>query len=72
MVPCMSVVDAVFPYAMAVALAAVVGILFAGVATMSRGGAFNDKWGNKLMRARVISQGIAVTLLLIFFLLHRS
>lgn len=68
----MAVIDAVFPYLLAAVLAAVVGILFAGVATMSRGGAFNDKWGNKLMRARVITQGIAVALLLIFFLLHRS
>jgi hypothetical protein len=27
---------------------------------MGKGGAFNDKWGNKLMRFRVIFQGCAV------------
>jgi len=42
------------------------GILLAGVVTMARGGEFNKKWGNKLMRLRIAFQ--AVTVLLIFIL----
>jgi hypothetical protein len=37
----------------AIALAATVAALLAGVIAMVRGGAFNAKYGNKLMRARV-------------------
>ncbi len=36
-----------------VALIATLVVLLAGVVTMTKGGAFNRKWGNKLMRARV-------------------
>ena len=36
-----------------VALIATLAVLLAGVVTMTKGGAFNRKWGNKLMRARV-------------------
>ena len=39
---------------------ATLGTLLAGVTTMGKGGAFNDKYGNKLMRFRVIFQGLAV------------
>ena len=41
-------------------------ILLVGVAGMARGGDFNKKYGNKLMRWRVIAQG--ATLLLLFLL----
>ncbi|NVJ97770.1 MAG: twin transmembrane helix small protein [Alphaproteobacteria bacterium] len=34
--------------------------LFMGFGTLAKGGDFNRKHGNKLMRARVICQGIAV------------
>ncbi len=46
-----------------IALAAIVVVLFAGVVSMARGGSFNARWGNKLMRLRVIVQGAAVALL---------
>ncbi|MCJ9428421.1 twin transmembrane helix small protein [Kordiimonas marina] len=45
---------------------ATLGILITGVITMARGGEFNKKWGNKLMRLRIAFQ--AVTVLLIFIL----
>jgi hypothetical protein len=32
---------------------------------MLKGGEFNKRWGNKLMRARVILQGLAVLLILL-------
>lgn len=47
-----------------VALVAVVVVLAAGVSGFIVGGEFNRKYGNKLMRLRVVAQGVAVTLLL--------
>ena len=48
-----------------IAMAAVLASLGVGVFGMAKGGDFNKKYGNKLMRARVILQGVA----LIFFVL---
>ncbi len=45
------------------ALVATVGALVAGVVSMARGGGFDARWGNKLMRLRIIAQGAAVALL---------
>ncbi len=47
----------------------VVASLFAGIIGMARGGEFNDKWGNKLMRSRVFFQVLAVAFLLAYFAL---
>ncbi len=55
-----------------VALVGTLAVLFAGVFAMARGGEFNRKWGNKLMRARVATQGLAILLLLALFLLNRG
>jgi hypothetical protein len=55
-----------------IALAGTLAVLFAGVFAMARGGEFNRKWGNKLMRARVATQGLAILLLLALFLLNRD
>ncbi|MDQ7070909.1 MAG: twin transmembrane helix small protein [Rhodobacterales bacterium] len=52
-----------------VVIAAVVGvaiILFIGIGTFAKGGEFNRKYGNKMMRWRIIGQLIAVVLILIF------
>ena len=46
-----------------VALAATVVVLFVGLVSMARGGSFNARWSNKLMRLRVVLQGAAVALL---------
>lgn len=48
----------------------VVIILFTGIIGFVRGGEFNRKYGNKLMRARIIAQAIAVVLILIFIALR--
>src|SRR3546814_4499832 len=53
-----------------IAMLATLGVLFAGMLTMARGGEFNRTYGNKFMRARVILQGIA--LLLFALLVLRS
>ena len=52
---------------LALTLEAIVIVLLAGVIGMARGGAFNAKYGNKLMRARVILQGLAIVLFLLLF-----
>ena len=39
---------------------ATLATLLTGVVGMGKGGAFNDKYGNKLMRMRVILQGLAI------------
>ncbi len=49
-----------------VAMGITVVVLFTGLISMARGGAFNRKHSNRLMRLRVLFQGIAV---LIFVLL---
>lgn len=41
----------------------VVGVLALGIISMIRGGEFNQRYGNKLMQARVILQGLTVALL---------
>lgn len=51
------------------ALILTLGVLLFGILTMARGGDFNKRYGNKLMRARVILQGIALLLLLVVMLL---
>ncbi len=49
-----------FFIAMIIAMFLTLAILVVGMVAMTRGGDFNAKYGNKLMRARVIMQGIAI------------
>jgi hypothetical protein len=37
-------------------------VLATGIIGMARGGEFNQKYGNRLMRARIIAQGVALAL----------
>jgi hypothetical protein len=37
---------------------------------MAKGGEFNARYGNKLMRLRILMQGIAVALFVILMILH--
>ena len=46
-------------------LFAVLVILVIGIISMLKGGNFNKKWGNKLMRARVGLQALAILLILL-------
>jgi hypothetical protein len=54
-----------------IAVAATFAVLVVGVVSMFRGGQFNSKNSNKLMRMRVITQLIAVLLIGAFFLMMR-
>lgn len=44
------------------AMLATLATLVVGMIGMAKGGAFNDKWSNKLMRLRVLFQGVAIIL----------
>jgi len=67
----MQAVATALPYLIAATLVAVAAALFAGLFTMARGGDFNSRWGNRLMRLRVGLQGLAVALFLLYILLTR-
>ncbi len=51
-----------------IALAATLVVLLSGVYSMARGGEFNRKYGNVLMRWRVGLQGCALLLLVLVML----
>lgn len=52
-------------------LAAIVVVLFTGVGVMVKGGETNQKYGNKIMVARVSLQGLALLLLGALFVFGR-
>ena len=58
-----------FGIVLGLALASVLVALGLGIYSMTRGGEFNAKYGNLLMRARVISQFVALALLALAFLM---
>ncbi len=60
------------PYLIGGTLAAVVLVLFAGIMSMARGGEFARRHGNRIMRARVALQALAVLLMLAFCLTQRA
>jgi hypothetical protein len=57
--------DFLFPLIL-VAMAAVVIVLLIGIGGFARGGAFNKKYGNKMMQLRILAQFIAICLILLF------
>ena len=48
---------------------AVLGVLLWGILTMARGGEYNAKWSNKIMRYRVVLQGIALVIFIVVLLM---
>ena len=58
--------------ALSLALAGVVVVLATGIVSMAVGGHFNKRWANRLMRMRVLLQGVAVALLAALMLLTVS
>ena len=51
------------PILLAVAMAVVVIVMFMGLYTMGRGGSRGSRLSNKMMRLRVIIQGLALAIL---------
>lgn len=49
-----------------VAMLAVLFILATGIGGFARGGEFNRKHGNRMMRWRIIAQAVAVALIMLF------
>ena len=48
---------------------AVLAVLFWGIFSMARGGEYNVKWSNKIMRYRVVLQGIALVIFVMVLLM---
>ncbi len=55
-----------------ISMAVVAIILLIGIGGFGRGGEFNKKYANKLMRMRIMAQFVAVILILIFVYFARS
>ncbi|VAV97049.1 FIG00993507: hypothetical protein [hydrothermal vent metagenome] len=55
----------------AVACVAVLAILMFGIGTFGKGGEFNRKYANKIMRWRIGAQFVAVLLILLFVFVRR-
>ena len=68
----MAFLQTILPVLIGVSLASVLVVLGAGVLSMLRGGEFNRKYSNQLMRARIASQAVTVLLLVLFFLVTRG
>jgi hypothetical protein len=56
----------------AFAALAVLIILMVGIGGFARGGAFNRKHANRIMRYRIGAQAVAVALILLFVYLRKS
>ncbi len=56
----------------AFACLAVLVILMIGIGGFAKGGDFNRKHANRIMRYRIIAQAIAVALILAFVILRRG
>ena len=57
---------------LAVFMAITLGVLATGVIAMMQGGEFNRKYSNKLMRARILFQFLALVFLALFMLTARG
>ena len=68
----MEALAAVLPMLIILSLIAVLIVLGVGIIGMLRGGDFNRRYGNKLMRVRVATQGLAILLILLFVVVSRS
>ena len=59
----------VLPIMVVLAMLATLGTLLLGIITMGKGG--NPQLSNKLMRSRILFQGVALALFVIFMLAYR-
>lgn len=55
-----------------VAVATVAVILLTGIGGFARGGDFNRKHANRIMRYRIYAQAVAIALILLFVYLRRG
>jgi len=57
-------------WVVAIAALAVLGILLVGIGGFARGGGFNRKHANRIMRYRIGAQALAVVLILLFLFIR--
>ncbi len=57
---------------MVIGMLATLGVLATGIFSMARGGEFNDRWGNRLMRYRIVAQGFALAMFAVGLILLKS
>ncbi|AZQ69524.1 twin transmembrane helix small protein [Silicimonas algicola] len=55
-----------------VAVLVVAGILLTGIGGFAKGGDFNRKHANRIMRYRIYAQAVAIALILAFVLIRRG
>ena len=55
-----------------IGLIATLSILFLGIFGMARGGEFNQRWSNKLMRYRILAQAFALAMVALGFFLRQG
>jgi hypothetical protein len=53
-------------YLLAASCLAVLAILATGIGGFARGGTFNRKHGNRLMRWRIVAQAVAIAVFLLY------
>ena len=68
----MEALAAVLPMLIILSMIAVFVVLAVGIVGMLRGGDFNRRYGNKLMRLRVATQGLAILLIVLFVVVAKS
>ncbi|MFV0359291.1 twin transmembrane helix small protein [Tropicimonas sp.] len=56
----------------AIALLIVLLILLTGIGGFARGGEFNRRHGNRIMRYRIVAQFVAILLVLLFVFIRRG
>ncbi|MBV1867432.1 MAG: twin transmembrane helix small protein [Marinosulfonomonas sp.] len=56
----------------AIAVFVVLAILMVGIGGFAKGGEFNRKHANRIMRYRIYAQAFAVVLIIVFVLIRRS
>ncbi len=61
-----------FFWIVVVAVLIVLGILMLGIGSFGKGGDFNRKYANKIMRWRIGAQFVAVLLILLYVYLRRQ
>ncbi|THD76085.1 twin transmembrane helix small protein [Thalassobius vesicularis] len=59
-------------YVVAIACLIVVGILLTGIGGFAKGGEFNRKHANRIMRMRIVAQFIAIVLILGFVWIRKG
>ena len=64
--------NTIFTVLLFLAMAATVGALVWGLIAMARGGEFNAKWSNKMMRYRVLFQVIALAVFAVLLSLTKD